>query len=514
MAIENIKIDSGTGPAVAIDQVGTDCYQIVKVVQAGDGSAGTLGNVFTVTEAGTVPISVASLPAISGSVSVINTPVVTATVTVMPVLSASNVTVASLAAITPFQVGGGVIASGTGTGPLIMGIQSGATLSKPVLVHTTGGLIIAAMPAVGGGQQYPTGDTSMGATATGTVIMGMQSGATTGRAVAITTTGGLVIGSMPAVGGGQQYSAGATDMGATATGMVLIGVQSGATTGRALLVSTTGGLIVDAYTISNIGTVSTVLAMPVLSATGVTIANVTALTPFVAGGGVIASGTGTGPVIMGMQSGATLAKPIAVTTTGAQYVTNLGNENVNLAKIMAQDIAVSGGPSTVGCLRVELANDGTGAMRIVSTVSTLGTIVNAVTVTASANPIRVVVNAITGTETVSLAATTAVAGAFVGTAHASAWNASIVVTDSSNTIVKTSGAHTIYVTDLMVSVDVPMTVRIFSAATFKLSVYLATKGGFVFPMATPMMLNTAQSLTITPAVSGSCCCYAAGYTVT
>jgi hypothetical protein len=107
-------------------------------------------------------------------------------------------------------------------------------------------------------------------------------------------------------------------------------------------------------------------------------------------------------------------------------------------------------------------------------------------------------------------------GAFVATAHSSRWDAFAVNTTSGiAVIVKTSGAHTLYITDLIISVDVPSTVSIYSSsATGKMSLYLATKGGLAVSFNSPMVLNTAQSLCFQPSVSGSAMCYAAGYTIT
>ena len=115
------------------------------------------------------------------------------------------------------------------------------------------------------------------------------------------------------------------------------------------------------------------------------------------------------------------------------------------------------------------------------------------------------------------AATTASIGGVVGTAHASKWDAYAVNTTSgASVIVKTSGASTLYITSMLVSVNTQCRVDVFSAATTKLSVYLATMGGFTLPVSaeSPMVLNSAQSLTFTPSVSGSAMLWAAGYTVT
>ena len=319
MAIENIPINSGTGPKVAVDLVGDTNYQVVKLMTATDGSTGDL---FT----GTVAIST----------------IATGTV----------------------NISGNI-----------------ATVSNILTVGTLLGTV-----AVSGG------------------------------------------------GGGQQYAAGSTAMAVTGTGNMIIALQTGATTGRSLVVTTTGALVVAFVTTQ-----------------AVTAANIT----------------------------------VASVTTGTMNVVNvLSAANITVASVTTGTMNVV---NVLSAANVTVASVTTGTMNVINVLSATG---------------------------VLLGATTANAGAFVRTAHASNWNAYVVVTGSANTIVKTSGAHTLYVTDLMVSVDVPMTVKFFSAATTKCEVYLATKGGFVFPMSTPLALNTAQSLTFTPLASGSAVCYAAGYTVT
>lgn len=102
----------------------------------------------------------------------------------------------------------------------------------------------------------------------------------------------------------------------------------------------------------------------------------------------------------------------------------------------------------------------------------------------------------------------------VATAPSSYVDGYAVETNSSNAILVTSGAHTIYITDLMFSADIATSIKFFSAATTKGEVYLATKGGFVLALNSPLQLNSAQSLTFTPSVSGSVAGFAVGYTVT
>ena len=452
---DNVLINTGTGATVWTDQSGTKHAQVVKLlvgtedtfsyIEKGATAGAASIPVVLATDQATVPVSVPVLSATNvtvasvatiatGSVSVVNTPTMTiATALAMPVLSASGVTIASIATMatgsvsvvnTPTVTAAGTMFYGvnstnlgtTGSGVLITGIQ--ATTSRALAIHTTGGLIIASMPAVGGGQQYSQTDT-VGSTGTGALAFGVAED--TAQPIALHTTGGLIIGAMPAVGGGEQYVHGTTGIAATGTGTLVIGVQSGATTAQRLVLTTTGGLVIG--------------AAPVLSATGVTIASV---------------------------------------ATGTLSVVNvLSASNVTIASITTGTVtSIPSGTQTV-------------------------TVANVISATG-----------------VTLAATTAIAGAFIRTAHPQQVQAFAIVTSSASAIVLTSGAHTIYVTDLMVSVDGPMNVSIRSATTQRSQVYLATKGGFVFPMQQPLKLNSAQSLTVLPSSSGNCAVTMQGYTVT
>ena len=448
MAFEGIPINSGTGPTVLVDQSGTAYAQVVKIVQGGDGVFDSLAATLAVSGTvsanvvGTVPVTMASLA--TGTVNVVNVlsasgitvaSVTTGTMSVVNVLSASGVTVASVttgtmnvvnvlsaSGVTIASITAGTVGLGTaqyaanstnlgttGQGLLVMGIQSGATTARGLVIGTTGGLFIDSMPAVGGGQQYSAANTNMGATGTGTLIIGLQTGATTGRALALSTTGGLIIATMPAVGGGQQYAVDSTTMNATATGTIILGMQTGATTGRG----------------------------------------------------------------------------IAVTTTGAQLVAYVGTPAVTAANITVASVT-------------------TGTMSVVNVLSASGVTIASMT---------------TGTVNASLMATTANVGAIVQTAHASNWNAFAVSTTSGggHAILRTSGAHTLYVTDLMFSVDVPMVVNVYSssaAQTPKITAYLATRGGFTMQLRSPLVLTSAQSLVFIGNLSGSCAAFAAGYTVT
>ena len=109
------------------------------------------------------------------------------------------------------------------------------------------------------------------------------------------------------------------------------------------------------------------------------------------------------------------------------------------------------------------------------------------------------------------------AGSLFSTAHPTSWDATVIATTSAaaGVIVKTSGAYTLYITDLLVNVDGPMTVTLCSETTPKMYlVGLATKGGFAMNNVTPIVLASAESLRVVLGSSGSCSVFAAGYTVT
>lgn len=401
--MSGIPINSGTGPIVTVDLVGTDNQQVMKVSLAASGATGSFLNAvaLSVTNTSTAVVSVGNTP----SVNVANAPVVSISAgTITTVLG----TVAVSGGGGGAQYPQGTTINATGTGTLIMGLA--LNTAQPILVHTTGGLIIASMPAVGGGQQYPAGDTSMGATATGTVVLGIQSGGTTGRAIAVTTTG-------------AQIMSFVTTQAVTAANVTIASITTG-----------------------------TLNVINVLSASGVTIASVT---------------TGTMNVINVLSaSGVTIAS----VTTGTMNVINV--------------LSASG---------VTIASVTTGTMHVINTV----------TITGSAS--------MSGTGNVTIAGTV-LAAPMLRSAVVKGYT---VNTNSSNTILITSSAGvTLYVTSLLFSVDSPMSIKVFSAATTVAELYLATKGGAVVPIhpGTPLFMNSnAQSLTFTPSSSGSCAGFAIGY---
>lgn len=191
---------------------------------------------------------------------------------------------------------------------------------------------------------------------------------------------------------------------------------------------------------------------------------------------------------------------------------------------LADSLAISGTVSisslpVISAANITVASITTGTVNVVNTPTVTATVnsMPVVTITASANPI--IVSTVSTVLTMPVVTVTASANPLVVsavyTAHSSRWDAYAVNTTSgASVIVKTSGAHTLYITDLIVSVDVPSVLSLFSAATTKFVLYLATRGGMAVAFRSPMVLNSAQSLTFTPSVSGSAMCYAAGYSVT
>lgn len=267
--------------------------------------------------------------------------------------------------------------------------------------------------------------------------------------------------------------------------------------------------------------------------------------------------TGTGNLVLGFN--VNTAVPMKMTSDGTVFVTNTGVQNVNFHKILGEDPLVGEGITGTGVQRVTIANNGSGRLQMVATVGTVGTVLavstisGVVVVTASgvtiasgtvtsipsntgtlSNVLTVgtllgtVLMSQSGTGNVTIAGTPTITGSVTAlgtpfpifyTHHASNWNSCIISTTSGggHAILKTSGAHTLYVTDLMVSVDVPMMVAFYSSSAAqapKAVVYLATKGGFAFALKTPIILTSAQSLVFIGNASGSCAGFAAGYTVT
>ena len=230
----------------------------VKLVAIGTTAPVTIVNTPTVTAVG-----------LSGSVSVINTVAISGTVTGGSIQQYSQDT---------------TVVGATGTGVLFVGIQSGATTARAIILTTTGAQHVNVINAVGisgsasvintvavsgtvtgialsgtvssllvatGAPFYQQGDTSIGATGTGVVMMGVVSGGTTALAVGLTVTGAIrnfnintlgpyTINGTVSIAASMAYQQGGTAIGATGTGFLFIGIQSGGTTSRAIALTTTG----------------------------------------------------------------------------------------------------------------------------------------------------------------------------------------------------------------------------------------------------------------------------------
>lgn len=288
----------------------------------------------------------------------------------------------------------------TGTGVLFIGVN--VDTAVPIKVDANG---VVSVSGGGGGVQYTVGATTIGATGTGTIFLGIN--ATTVRGLKVDADGVV---SVSGGGGGVQYTINTTAQAATGTGNLIIGIQSGATTLRGWLLTTSGAGHV-----------------------------------FVNGGVTITTGS------------------VDITNTPTITVGNTPTVTVSTALAMP---AVSGSVS----------------------------VINTPTFTVS-QPV-----------------------AIYNTHIATQWNSGLVTITTSAAgvggILKTSAGNTVYVTDIMVSVDVPMAIDFRSATTGMSKFYFATKGGMVHSFKTPMVCTTAQSFTFIPSLSGSASAWAAGYTVT
>ena len=138
------------------------------------------------------------------------------------------------------------------------------------------------------------------------------------------------------------------------------------------------------------------------------------------------------------------------------------------------------------------------------------------TVSISSMPSIVVSSVATGTFTVSSMPTTFVT--MNGTqSYPNKFQAYCLATTSAGggVIVVTSGANTIYVTDILVSVPTAMNVGLYSETTGPLVYgYLAANGGWAQNLISPVICTSAQSLRVILSSSGTCSVSVCGYTVT
>lgn len=536
MSVNPIPINTGTGPKIAADLISTTNYQIVKIVQAGEGSTGSLSPVFSVTNTGTATVLVVG---VQSGTSVNQSLVLTTSGGIQGVQIVA--TIGTLLGTVAVSGGGGgaqytintTALANTGTATLMMGMQTGATTGRGLALTTSGQAMVqvstgtvnvttvatittllgtVSVSGGGGGVQYSRGDTSIAATGTGTIAFGIQgttafsiaitssgqqlvavantptitgtvgalflqtldasndsiriSGVQTGTSgvyvgVAVSTTGGLFIAS--GGGGGAQYVNASTAMGATATGTVFMGMQTGATTGRSIAITTSGEQIVSgSVTVS--GTVGALFLQTL-------------------------DGTNDSIKIMGLQTGSTIPIAVAVSTTGGLYIASGGGGGVQYG---AATTAL--GATGTGTLLIGLQNGATTARAVILTTSG-----------------QQLVQISTGTVNISGSVPV------IQTAHASRFQGFAIATTSAATgiIVVTSGAHTLYITDIMVSVVGPMTVGLYTETTGPgVQAHLATNGGFAQNFTTPFVCSSAQSLRVILSSSGTCSVSVCGFTVT
>ena len=428
-----------------------------------------------------------------------------------------------------FTISGGSVAQyvvgntglNTGTGVMFIGVN--VTTAVPIKVDSDGTVFVS---GGGGGVQYTRDTTAIGATGTGTIVLGINS--TTLRGIKVTADGTVFVtnagtqvisGTVTAVpsntgtianvltvgtmlgtlsisgtvdgtfGAGQAYIVGETSIGATGTGTLFIGVN--ATTARAIKLTADGTLFV-----TNAGTQvisGTVTAIP--SNTG-TVANV--LTVGTLLGTVLMSQSGTGNV--------TIAGTPTVTASQG------GTWNIATVSTLLGTVAVTAAGVTIASITTGTVTALPSGTQTVVVVSPFGTVTNVLSV---GTVLGTVLMSQSGTGNVTIAGLPIpVYQTHIGTQ----WNSGLVTITTSAAgvggILKTSAANTVYVTDVLASVDVPMNLQLRSATTVLSIVYLATKGGFTMALRTPMVCTTAQSFTFIPSLSGSASVWAGGYTVT
>ncbi len=200
-------------------------------------------------------------------------------------------------------------------------------------------------------------------------------------------------------------------------------------------------------------------------------------------------------LIYGAQTGSTVNQPILVSTTGGLYIASGG-----------------GGGSQYGLGTTAAGNTGTGTF--ILGLQTGSTAAQGIAVTTTGY--QYVLFGATQPVTAGIVTTTA-SIAVIGTAHASRFQAFAVATTSAaaGVIVKTSGASTLYITDVLVAVPTPNNVGLYSETTGPLAfAYLAANGGFQMNLVQPLVCTTAQSLRVILSSSGSASVTVIGYTVT
>ena len=107
-------------------------------------------------------------------------------------------------------------------------------------------------------------------------------------------------------------------------------------------------------------------------------------------------------------------------------------------------------------------------------------------------------------------------GGIFSTAHASRFQGFAIATTSAaaGVVVVTSGAYTLYITDVLMSVTGPTNVQLCSATTALAQLYFAANGGWAQSFVEPIKCNSNQSIVVILSSSGACGVNVQGYTVT
>ena len=393
-----------------------------------------------------------------------------------------------------------------------MSIEIGA---KPDTTPTgTSNVKIVAWDSTGAGS-LPAGTANIGAvsivagTATQT-ILGIVSVTNTAGPFTISGT----VSNIPITTQGPYYQQNATAIAATGTGVLIMGVQSGATTARgwAFTTSAAGHVFVDnsitmagTAVITGSVTATLVASAPAGDQLMGTVNNIQVVTagPYYQQNATAIAATGTGVLVMGLQSGATTSRAMMITTSGDQrtFIVNslqAGNVLVGSFNIVG---SVPAGAVLIGSMNIvgsiPAGNVLVGSVNVVGSIPAGAVIIGSVnvvgvTTTADAFNIR------QGGSFRYLTASTAVQFSRIN-----------IVTSGDNILVASAANKSVVVLSLMINGNGANTAIICSSASAKPigpTMFIATSGvGMVLGQNDDGWFRTtvAESLVINVASSGS-----------
>jgi len=202
--------------------------------------------------------------------------------------------------------------------------------------------------------------------------------------------------------------------------------------------------------------------------------------------------------------------PINSGTGPGVAVDLVGTDNYQVVKLMLAGTGATTGIATVLPVSGTMAVSSiiTGTMNVVNVLSASGVTVASVSTGTFS---------ISNTPNFVLTTTTlGAAGGFVMTAHASRFQGFVIATTSAagGVIVVTSGANTLYITDVLISVTGALNVALCSETTVLAQLYLVTGGGWAQSFISPIKCNSAQSARVVLSSSGAAAISIQGYTVT